>query len=256
MPNTTTIAATFPWRPGNPDRDAAARWVIGQWRQHHPDIPTTHSRHLPTNGPWRKATHIWHLTNTIPADILIVSDVDVWVDPAAIRAAVDTVDTGQAGWAAPHGDVYRLSPRATRALLALPSADRMPPLRDGDLAEPPYPGHLGGGIIIIRREVALEVPLDPRFEGWGQEDDSWGLALRALAGPPWRGKAPLLHLWHPPAARKSRRHGTRAGLTLYRRYEAACAGTTGPMRALTNEARDLLTVEHTPPTQVPSPAGG
>jgi hypothetical protein len=241
-----TAAVLFPWRPGDPYRDNAAWWVMRQWFRHHQDIPTLDTGHLQKDGPWRKAVHVWHLTQASTADILVVSDVDCWVPPSAIRDAITAVTSGHAGWAVPHGDVHRLGPPATRALLTLDDATGMQPLWEVDLAEPPYPGHPGGGILVIRRDLALDIPPDPRFEGWGQEDDSWALALRTLAGPAWRGKAPLIHLWHPAPVRKNRNTGTRPGLNLYRRYQAAAGGTPGPMRTLTTEARDLLATPEAP----------
>jgi hypothetical protein len=248
----TAVSVGFPWRPGDPARDAAAAWVMRQWATHYPDIPRADTSGMPAGGSWRKAVHVWHLAQGSTADVLIVSDVDVWVAPAAVRAAVAAVAGGEAGWAVPHGDVYRLGEPATRAVFALDDAETMQPVRDSDLElekgqpVPPYPGHPGGGIVVIRRDLALEVPMDPRFEGWGQEDDSWALALTTLAGKPWRGTAPLVHLWHPAPPRKSRTTGTRQGLNLHRRYEAAVAGTPGPMRTLVSEARDLLAGQKTP----------
>jgi len=41
----------------------------------------------------------------------------------------------------------------------------------------PYPGYPGGGITVLPRSTYTEVPLDLRYEGWGQEDESWAHAL-------------------------------------------------------------------------------
>jgi hypothetical protein len=234
------VSVGFPWRPGCPHRDAAAGWVMGQWARHHPDIQLAHTGGLPAEGPWRKAVHVDHLARTSTAEVLVVSDVDVWVAPSAVRAAIAAVAGGDAEWAVPHGDVHRLCEDATRVALTLDDADGMQPLGEVDLAEPPYPGHPGGGLVVIRRDLALQVPMDPRFEGWGQEDDSWALALTTLAGKPWRGRAPLVHLWHPAPPRKTRHRGNQLGMNLHHRYQAATAGTPGPMRTLVAEARTLL----------------
>jgi hypothetical protein len=208
-----------------------------QWAAHHPDIPQATTGDTPDGGPWRKGRHVARLVEQAPDGVLVVSDVDVWTTPAAIRAAVAAVQDG-AAWAVPHGYVYRLTEQATATLLAAgtpPDLDR-PDLIDAyDYEEIPQPGHLGGGIVVLPRQTALTVPMDPRFEGWGQEDDAWALALTTLAGRPWRGRAPLLHLYHPPQPRDTRRHGNRLGLALYRRYQAATGGTPVPMRNLIGE---------------------
>lgn len=93
----------------------------------------------------------------------------------------------------------------------------------------------GGGMIVARRETLLEVPLDSRYVGWGQEDESHALALNCLAGMPWRGDAHLIHLWHPPAKRQTRRKGSRRSWELFKRYRAAASDPVA-MRALLKEA--------------------
>lgn len=241
-----TAAVLFPWSRGCPHRDAAAAWVTEQWTRHHPGIPqhtTGDAPHLAA-GPWSKGRHIAALLDHAPNGIVVISDVDVWTTPDAIRAAITAVENGSP-WAVPHGDVYRLTQAATADVLdggMDSSLDRPARLDDLDLVEPPDPGHTGGGIVVIPAATARQIPLDPRFEGWGQEDDSWALALHTLAGEPWRdrslngGRVPLIHLWHPPQPRLDRYHGSRASVALYRRYLAA-SHHPDAMRALIAETR-------------------
>jgi hypothetical protein len=87
---------------------------------------------------------------------------------------------------------------------------------------------------VLTRETYEQVPLDRRFAGWGQEDESWALALTCLTGAPWRGDAPLWHLWHPPQDRASRRWGSGASRALWARYCQAAADPDA-MRALLAE---------------------
>lgn len=101
-------------------------------------------------------------------------------------------------------------------------------------SEPSYQGFAGGGITVLPVRTYLDVPLDTRFTGWGGEDEAWALALRALVGPPWRGTAPLWHLWHPPQDRASRRWGSPEARDLYLRYRRA-ARHPDRMRALIAE---------------------
>lgn len=69
----------------------------------------------------------------------------------------------------------------------------------------------------------------------GQEDESWALALTCLHGQPWRGDADLIHLYHPPAPRVSRRKGSPESWALYRRYRDA-ARDRAAMSRLVKEA--------------------
>lgn len=160
-----------------------------------------------------------------PADILVIADADVWTNglPAAIRA----VEEGEP-WAVPHDLVFRLSEASTEGLLC----GGLPDLTDLDEQE--RTGTACGGVFVIRRDILLEVPFDPRFVGWGQEDEALGSALGCLYGPRWRGSANLIPLFHPPAPRLDRKRGSVAGWGLRRRY-AAARRDPARMRALLNE---------------------
>ena len=146
--------------------------------------------------------------------------------------AIAAVEAG-AAWAVPHIGVSRLTETATAAVLAGLHPDRLPPEA---LEEPPYRAHLGGGIVVIRRDVYEQVPLDPRFIGWGREDDSWGVALKTLIGKPVHLRGRLWHLWHPSQPRPDRKHGSEANEALYQRYLAA-NHSPARLRALIEEAR-------------------
>lgn len=229
------VAALLPWRPGDPDRDAAGEWTTAQLARQHPDIEIVTSRDAAElrDGPWCKADHLAWLLDHTPSDVDIVvfTDVDVWVASRRLRDAIDAVGSS---WAVPHRNVHRLNREATARLLAgdAPDGPLWPPLADHD--EQPYRGHPGGGIVVAPPQLLREVPLDPRFTGWGQEDDSWAIALTTMAGQPWRGTADLIHLWHPPMDRLGRSMGTQSGWDLFQRYRRA-GGRPGLIRALLDE---------------------
>ena len=132
----------------------------------------------------------------------MLHDADVWCD--GLPEAVSAVADGHS-WAIPHRQVYRLSKDGTDAYL------RRQPWKF-KLDQQPYEGMLGGGIIVAQRDVLLRVPIDPRFIGWGQEDESHGMALWTIEGAPWRGTSDLIHLWHPPQDRLSSPVRVGAGL--------------------------------------------
>lgn len=162
------------------------------------------------------------------AEIVVVHDADVWAE--GLDEAILAVRNG-APWAIPHRGVFRLTERGTDEFLATGSSD--------DLEQRAYLGIEGGGVVVARREALLDVPLDPRFVGWGQEDESWGLALRTLLGPPERVKRPLIHLYHPPQRRLTRSRGSMEGWALRRRYYLA-RHDPDAMRNLISEAHAAL----------------
>lgn len=156
-----------------------------------------------------------------------MSDGDCWSD--GIHEALQHVDS--AGWAVPHRMLCRLTEAATSRVLAGEAVDEQ-----DDFAERPYKGFECGTLFVARRDVLLDVPPDVRFVGWGQEEQSLSLALNCLIGPPWRGRPPCFHLWHPPQPRRSRGIGNDANLALYRRYRSA-RNDPVRMRALVDEAK-------------------
>lgn len=205
------VEIIIPFAGGCMHRARALAWVIA-----HAPYRVTVTK-APA-GPWRKAAAVNPAVADSRADIVIVMDGDVHVEAGGMQAAVQAVADG-APWAIPHTLVHRLSATATDRLLAGEALldTGMP----GGLDQAPYLGIAGGGVVVATAATLRRIPLDERFIGWGQEDVAWGLALRVLAGQPWRGDADLIHLWHPPQQRMNRKIGSVAGQQLCRRYLAA-----------------------------------
>ena len=127
---------------------------------------------------------------------------------------------------------------ATAAVLA--GAD--PAAALGGLARKPYLGVEGGGLTVLSRAAYATAPLDPRFAGWGQEDESWGEALRCLLGKRWRGTADLWHLWHPPPARLNSHVGSAEGRALHVRYQVAARNRAAMRRLIAEQSKHPILV--------------
>lgn len=228
------LTVVIPWRAGCDHRARALGWVLAQYRAHHPDwrIALTET----PDGPWVKANAVMPAIESAPAGPVIVADADTWTDD--LQAAVTQIQRG-APWAIPHRLVHRLNEHGADQVLAGANWRAQP------VAQKPYPGLPGGGYVVADRDALLAVPMDPRFVGWGQEDESWARALTTLLGQPWRGDADLVHLWHPPQERLSRRHGSREGWQLRRRYLMARHDPSA-MQRLIEEAKHALTSSEPP----------
>lgn len=216
------VSVIIPWAPdvGCRHREAALAWTASKW------VATGHEVVVGEHaGPWCKAAAVADGLARATGDVLVVADADVWT--TGWQAAIDQVVSG-VPWAMPHGKVHRLTHAATQAVL-----DGHEPTQGMNLTQTPYQGWPGGGMVVLRRDVYAQAPLDPRFVGWSGEDESWAHALRTLAGPGWRGTAPLWHLWHPPQERMSRRWGSPEARELAARYVRARTFET--MRALVDE---------------------
>jgi len=162
-----------------------------------------------------------------PDDVLIVHDADVVLHPAGLRGAVAAIERGDARWAIPHRAVKRLTAAATLALLA---GEEMPVYPD--LVRWPYLGVPGGGCVVLRRDTYDACPLDRRFVGWGDEDQSWGWALGTLFGAPWRSEFDLIHLWHPPQPGAQGQRSASLDSNRLRRAYRAYRSDPARMRAL------------------------
>jgi hypothetical protein len=199
-----------PWRH-SPERERAWTWVKARYRDKHPDWPI----HLSgtSEGPWVKAKAVMPAVERAE-DVVVVADADCWTE--GLESAVRAVTVGAAEWAVPHRIVYRLTEQATDELILTNDYG-------GECERRPYEGVWGGGIVVAHKDTFLAVPMDPRFEGPGQEDEAWGVALQTLCGQGWRGKADLIHCWHPRLTRHSTRIGSLKSWALYKRYQDARA---------------------------------
>lgn len=220
-----SVAVLIPWRTQDPARVEIWSWVLKRWQLRHPTFEVVTG--TPAEGPWSKGAAVMDALRQTKADTLIVADADVWCD--GIQAAVSAIEQKRTRWAMPHRTVKRLSPEATKSVLS----GRMVLDRSTDLIEN-HIARRGGGVVVLPREVLEGVPMDPGFTGWGQEDESWAIALETLAGPVWQGETPLFHLWHPPAERQTRAIGSAESLARYRRYQEA-AGNQEQMRNIISE---------------------
>lgn len=216
------FAATDPWRIE----------ALAYVQDHYRSLGWT--THLGTcEGEWRKAVAVHDALSQTSADVLVIADADCVCTgtPEAVQAVIDG-----APWAVPHKRVVRLTEQAARDVY-----DGASPHRHMPTTQQPYVGVVGGGVVVLTRQAWNTAPIDPRYTGWGQEDESFGFALECLYGRPWRGRADLFHLYHPPQPRASRRIGSEASKALLRRYHAAIKDPDA-MRELIEEGRATWTL--------------
>jgi hypothetical protein len=209
-PGTSVVV---PYYPSDEHRERAWRWVRDSYARSYPDWEVVEGQ---GGSPWVKAHAVADGLTRASGDVLVIADADVWSNH--LDDAIAALDEG-ASWVIPHHLVFRLTREATAVVIegGVPIAG----LDTADCEQEPYPGWAGGGIVVVRRSDYLRAPLDPRFVGWGQEDASLAIALDAIVGHFTRLPFPLLHLWHPPQPRMSRRIGSQAGEALWTRYRAS-----------------------------------
>lgn len=208
-----TTAVLVPWKPGCPWREKAWGWVQDRYAEHHPDWEIVTGT-TDVEG-FSRTQAILDARSKTDADTFVITDADVWSD--GVGEAVDHAE----GWAIPHLLLHRLAESSTLRVLG-GSHWKGQQLSDDNVQDSrPYRGHEAGTLLVVAAEAFDTALPDPRFVGWGSEDAAWSIALRALVGPPWRGDADLVHLWHPAEPRKSRVVGNDDNANLLRRYRNA-----------------------------------
>lgn len=226
-----TVGVVIPWRSGCPHRARALAAVRAHIADHHPSFTVVLGE---TEGEWSKGAAVAAgVADLVDVDRVIAWDADVIVDPEAVRTAL-TTDS----WAVPHYLVHRLSLTSTDLFLGGHDLTGLALDRTNGQDHRPYIGVVGGGITVLTADLMAAVPIDPRFVGWGQEDQAWSAALSSLAGAPQRGSADLVHLWHPPSPRKSRRVGSDENAALLADYKQA--RRPAQIRSLLADARREL----------------
>jgi len=130
--------------------------------------------------------------------VLVVADADCIVDPNRLKWAAH--DAQVVPWVVPHGPVWRMDKPSTSRLLKSPADTDLP--SDPGMIRNPYRGFPGGGLFVIGRAQWDRVGgFDPKFEGWGAEDEAFAVAADTLVGPHHRYDGPLWHLYHDPGLR-------------------------------------------------------
>lgn len=212
------VSVVVPFRPGyDLQRDRVWDHIRGLWRDRYPSWPVYEASDQP--GPWRKGLAVQRALAQAPDGLVIIADADVWAP--SILQSVAAVEQG-AKWSMPYRKLIRLNKLATDLILNGESTINRIGLVKGAWAEKPYYQETAGGMVVLRRQLALDVPIDPNFAGWGGEDMAWAIALQAIVGPRHRIEASTLyHLWHEPQKRQNRVLGSPENTELLRLYGKA-----------------------------------
>jgi hypothetical protein len=164
-------------------------------------------------------------------DIIIVADADTLFQHQHMTSSIDVTvrSVNSVGYVLPYSVYYNASQEWT---------DRYPGGRITEPRQSEYEHRLttseSGVLVTTRANFEKVRGYDERFRGWGYEDNSFCLALRALCGNPYRVPGFVVHLWHPvtESVRFEQPH-IQFNRDLCARYENA--HTTAEMEALVEE---------------------
>lgn len=252
--NKDNVSVLITSRKGDPIRDRNLAWIVKRYKALFPKyelVLEIDDKHTPL---FAKAAAMNRAFKRSKGAVVLQSDAEVFCVPVQIRDAVQACDIS--GWASCYTYMYKLKRLTSGRLLSAP-VDGLPDLSHerieiykpgysvGPLVESPsltyrrdysLPNAATGYLTAVRRDVWVDY--DERFVGWGYEDSAWDLAMKTLAGQPYRVKGALYHLWHPLTTRlQARQSGAlKRNRRLYLQYKAA-RGDKEAIRALLREGQ-------------------
>jgi hypothetical protein len=213
-PLTTVV---IPWRHDD-DREPVLRKLRSEWSK----LGFNTILAPCPSVMWNKPLAINSAILRVGTPIVIVADADCWIHE--IQDAADLLVSKSLPFVIPHSRVHRLNKKTTRMYvngeISLKSTLKLA-VSNYNLEEKSYPGKPGGGIIIAQKKLLQLVPFDIEFKGWGREDESWYLAAATYTGCRIGLNNRLVHFYHPPQHRITRKQGSEATERRYNLYKGA-----------------------------------
>jgi predicted glycosyltransferase involved in capsule biosynthesis len=146
--------------------------------------------------PFSKTIAVNNCYKKSSGNILAMVDADVWLNPKVIRESAKMIESGKASWVQPCNQVYRLNKEYTQKVLNRNYYDVLPPLKPAVDCER-ITKVIGLIAMFSRKDFEAVGGMDPRFRGWGWEDNCFNQLMNYHSGPSYKGKSVVYHLWHP-----------------------------------------------------------
>lgn len=203
------ISLIVPFGCSDPEdqRQKNWKWLQAYWKAQLPgaEIIIGEDR---DGKPFSKSVAVNDAASRAHGDIYVIVDADGYISAEAVLYCATQIrqarNHGHKLWFVPYRNFFRLTAEASqRVLLSSPKKPYQfssPPPEDCvQRSAASQFGHRYGAMIqVMPKEAFWEVGgWDPRFRGWGGEDNS---AMRAVDTLYWPHKTlpiQVLHLWHP-----------------------------------------------------------
>jgi hypothetical protein len=200
-----SVSVIVPRTPGIKDRDEIWQFLRPRFCSSWQIIETDDPIKSPLG--FNKAAAINIAIPHIKHEVVIVHDSDVWCDD--LCKYINVVKNNDGVFVTPHNITWKFNQEKTKRLL---DGETLYSKVDGE----PQPVNYGGGIVLLRKVMLEQHPLDLRFQGWGAEDSVWYQELKTFYKF-HKGDSILWHFYH-----KERSHDRKEiNRTLYNRYVKA-----------------------------------
>lgn len=240
------LSLLMPFRDDDGTRTVVAEWIQARWRHYFPEAEliiesddggTPFSKTIAVNRAAARAT----------GDVLAILDADTWVRVERVKKVVAAIESGEVPWAMPCSRAYRLTRLFTSRLLRMPPEGTFPIVKTRTDCEE-IVGAVGFMHIFPRGAWEAVGGMDPRFRGWGGEDNAITWAMDTMWGQHVQFPSTALHLWHDRPRLDGKRiwvGQTDRNRPLISRYRRAL-GRPDRMKVLVDEVRTLNSGCETP----------
>jgi glycosyltransferase involved in cell wall biosynthesis len=204
------VSIIIPFRSSNPNnqRTRNFEWLFQYWSEHLPGAEIIEGHDPEEDKPFSKSVAINCAVKKSTGDVLVIVDADGYISAEVVLKCVQEIrkarSRGRRLWFVPYRRFYRLTQKASSALLASspsnPKQFSCPPSEEHTQGDTdPSVGHWYGAMIQImpREAFSLVGGWDPRFRGWGGEDHAAMRAMDTLYWPHKTMPVQVLHVWHP-----------------------------------------------------------
>ena len=215
------ISLMIPFRDDG-TRVEQMRWLTERWAAHFPEAEVIIEGD-DGKDPFSKTIAVNRCYRRTTSDVLAIIDADVWIEPEVLLKAASEVRGAPSTWVRPCDRVMRLSRPTTQMLVQSDPSSAFPELTEADCER--ITPTVGLACVFSRSMFEAVGGMDPRFRGWGWEDNAWIYLLTSLAGPATVMDNFVFHLWHPrahhPDGRPAWSGQTTSNIELGLRYKRA-----------------------------------
>jgi len=191
--NKPKISLLIPFRNLEQRLDQFA-WLEQRWRSLGDDFEVVVSEDDGLD-PFSRSVGVNNAYKESTADILAVVDADLWLDPQIFLDAVDFITNNPNSWVRPCTDVYRIKKEVTEEIIKQDPVSQFPTITEEDCER--ISVAVGGVCVFSRGQFETVGGMDPRFRGWGGEDNAWNTVMDKKFSRAQRWHKDLYHLWHP-----------------------------------------------------------
>lgn len=186
------LSVFIPFRDAG-DRANQLSWLRQKWSEFESDIEIIIAED-DGKDPFSKTTAVNNCYSKATSNVFAILDADVWVSPEVLIKSAEEVANSVDKWIMPCDLVWRIKESKTKDIVNDPNFDLFS-LSENDCSRiTPVVGAIS---VFSRGQFEAIGGMDPRFRGWGGEDNAWNLLMTDFFGDPISWNNPLFHLWHP-----------------------------------------------------------